>query len=395
MWSTLDQGLSSASNFVLIFFLARESTPAEFGLLSIGYSLLTVAIAVSRNAFGGILSLDMGRLDGPASATLVARSVGAVLALSTLPAVAMAAYGLVVLDQPDGRTAMLVIAAGVPVILLQDLQRFWAVSVGQPRHAAVADGIWLVVVLVGLLVPLVLPTGSSTTAGALIWVAGAACGALAFVVLGYRTRPVVRGAVGWLRGDGRRAHLVSDATAASLTPLLNSSLIAAVASPNIVAALRGSGVLFGPLNLITATIPLAVVPEAVRLGPDRSRLLFRAVGGGFGVLAVLWGVALFLLPDAVGEALLGPSWALVQTVVLITATEYVGLGYQAVAHSRLRVQGRLKAVAQLRLAFSATILLAPVAAALVWRSAPAAAAALAVSALVFAVISSLVARRPT
>lgn len=393
VWSTLDQALSSASNFVLIFLLARGSTPAEFGLLAIGYSLLTVAVAISRNAFGGILSLDLGRIGRREGADLVARSSGAVLALSVVPMLALAVYAVLALRALDGRTALLVIAVGIPVLLLQDLQRFRAVSIGRPAHAALADGIWLVVVLAAFLVPIAASVDLSAAVGAAAWVVGAACSLLVFVALGYRTRPRFDGLVGWLRGDARRAHLVSDASLASTTPLLNSSAVAAVGGADIVAAIRGSGVLYGPLNLITATIPMAVVPEAVRMGPDRSRRLFTAVGAGFATLALLWGVTLFLLPDAIGGALLGESWPLVQAIVLITAIEYVGLGYLAVAHSRLRVQGRLKMVAQLRLAYSLATLALPVAAVLVWGTAVAAAIGLAASSLAFAAASQVIARR--
>ena len=57
VWSTIDQALSSASNFLLIFLVARGTSTAELGVIFIGYSISTTGIVLNRNTFGGILGI--------------------------------------------------------------------------------------------------------------------------------------------------------------------------------------------------------------------------------------------------------------------------------------------------------------------------------------------------
>ncbi|NYF97390.1 O-antigen/teichoic acid export membrane protein [Janibacter cremeus] len=383
-WSVIDQGLSSGSNFVLVFLLARGSSPLDFGLLMIGYSVITVAMVVSRNAFGGVLGLDLPHFNRGRARELVSRSAASVLVMSLVFGAVLASYSFLALDLHSGGMALLVLALALPVVLLQDLQRFWSVAVGRPKHAAVADSLWFGIALLGLALPVIGVLDSSAVLGSAMWVLGALLSGLLLASMGYGSRPRFGGTVAWLRADGRRVHLASESGLAAVSPLLNSSVVAALAGAPVVAAIRGSGVLFGPLNLIAATIPLAVVPEAIRMGKRRGKQMFRLLALGLVALATIWGFTLFLLPGTVGVFLLGESWPLVQSIVLITALEYAGLGLWAVARSRLRVQGRLQVAVRLRLVYSLSVLLAPILAVSVWGTSTAVASSLAIVAIVLA-----------
>jgi O-antigen/teichoic acid export membrane protein len=395
LWSTLDQGLSSGSNFLLVFLLARGAAPIEFGIMMIGYSIVIVAVTVSRNAFGGILGLDLPRQQSPENSELVARSLTSVVLLALPVSTALLVFAALVPTTFSGAIALGLLALALPVILVQDLQRFWAVSIGSPAHAAASDLVWLLVALGGFALPKLAPGVNPTISGAAIWSLGGLLGSLLLMVIGYRTRPLQRGLLRWLESDSRRHHLAWESLLASVSPLAASSMIATVGGPAIVAAIRGAGTLFGPLNLLSATIPMALVPEALASGPRRAKRLFLAAAVGFGTIAALWGVALHVLPSRAGTALLGESWSLVHAIILITAMEYVGIGLWGVARARLRVQGRLRTSLRLRKSFTITIVTLPVLALLMWGTTEAVAISMATTTTLFGIASTLIARTVT
>ena len=392
-WGTLDQGLSSGSNFLLVFSLARASTPTQLGLLLIGYAVVTLAIGVCRNGFGAILGMDLPLASHHERRVLVGRSAAAVCVAAVPASLALVVYAWSVKVSQDGFWALVVLACALPVLLLQDLQRFWAVARGFPAHAAAADGLWFAVAGVGLTVSVMQADHPSATVGVAIWASGGVLSGALFAGLGYRVTPLVRGLRRWLSSDVRRAKLVGDSLLGYLAPLTNASLIAALGTPLITATVRGSSTLFGPLNLLSATISLVLVPEAKRLGMSRARRLFTLTALGFAVAAVGWATVLYVLPTQVGEALLGPSWHLVRNVVLIMAIEYVGLGFSSVARATLQAQGRLGAVLSLRVGYSLAVVLLPAVAVVIWPTAAAVTATLAFCSLALAAAALVATRR--
>lgn len=387
LWSVLDQGFSSGSNFILVFLLARGTSPQEFGLLMIGYTIITVAVAVSRNTFGAIFGIDLPRINAADSSVLVSRSAAAVLLTAAPVSLILVGYAAIAPVTADGQRGLTLLAVALPLVLLQDLQRFWSVAQGAPMHAAAADFLWLVTAASGFFLPRLYPGLGSVTVGACAFTLGALLSFSTLIAMGYRLRPQLRGVVTWLRSDVRRLHLATDSVLSSSIPLANSSIIAILGGPQLVAAIRGAGILFGPLNLLSATFPLALVPEAVRSSQDRARRLFVLAAVAFGLVACLWGVSLHYLPSSAGAQLLGESWTLVQPIVLITMVEYVGLGVWAVSRSRLVVQERLRTALRLRVGFSAATLVLPIMAVLLGGTAAAIAATLAATSLIFALVS--------
>lgn len=380
-WSTLDQALSSASNFALIFLIARGTSPSELGFIFIGYAVLTAGIAVSRNAFGGILGIDLPTIDGPAASELVARSLGGVLITSLVVSSALLVLAFALPLSTEATTVILLLSASSPFVHFQDLQRFWAVARGRSHHAAASDALWLTLALSGFWVANAAPASLDSVWGAAAWVVGGIAGGLLLIKLDYWRAPVFSGSWPWLSRDSRRRQLAADALIAQLSPLGTMSLVAAIGGPQILAAVRAAGTLFGPLNLLSATIPLALVPEAIRSGPSRAKRLFLITTVGYSLIALAMGLLVFVTPLSVGSALLGSTFPLAQTIILITTVEYVGLGLWGVSRARFRVEQRLDVALRFRVVFSIFSVILPIVAVLAWGSARALATSFAITAV--------------
>lgn len=381
-WSTLDQALSSASNFVLIFLVARGASPNELGYVFIAYSILTGGIVVSRNALGGILSIDLPQVHSLAASELISLSLGAAVAMSLIPSAALVVLSFALPMSQEAAIVILLLAIATPFIYVQDLQRFWAVAEGRSHHAVVSDATWVVFAGAGFWISTAAPASLDSAYGAASWVAGGIAAGGVFMALGYWQTPTFKGVWAWAHHDSRRRNLAVEALIAQLSPLATMTVVTGIAGPQVLAAVRAASTLFGPLNMVSATIPLALVPEAVRSGPQRAQRLFLVTTLGFAAAAIALGLAVHLAPLGTGSALLGETFPLAQSIILITAVEYVGLGVWGVARARFRVEQRLDVALRFRVVFSIAAVILPVSSTLVWGSARALAISMAITAMV-------------
>lgn len=392
--ATFDQALSSASNFVLIFLLARGSAASDLGRLLIGYTLVTLAIAVCRGAFGAILGMDLPSASVADASVLARQSVAGVIVVSGTAVAALVAFTLLSAGSEGAVNALLVIALATPIVLLQDLQRYWAVAVAKPAHALIADAVWLLTCGAGFAVSMLTALTISAAVGAALWAVGAVLACAVLALFGYRAAPNWCAILPWLISDARRVRLGADALLGSLAPLANGGAVAAIAGFPVTAAVRGAGILFGPLNVLSGAIPLALVPEALRSSKRRAHRLFAGTAAGFSLLALIWAVLLAVTPDEAGTQLMGATWPSVQEIILITGVEYVGIGLWSAAAARLRAAGRVRLALRLRIAFSVSSIVLPVVAVAVWNTAAAFAGALALNATVLGVMAYAVSRHP-
>jgi hypothetical protein len=110
----------------------------------------------------------------------------------------------------------------------------------------------------------------------------------------------------------------------------------------------------GPLNVFFFGLMLIGVPEAANLVAERSSRLLHfgaAIALSLGGLAIGWGVALLLLPDGVGVAVLGHLWYGANAVLIPMTLFMTCSGIQTGAAMVLR--GLAAAQAGLRAAFAA------------------------------------------
>jgi O-antigen/teichoic acid export membrane protein len=173
----------------------------------------------------------------------------------------------------------------------------------------------------------------------------------------------------------------------ALTALVVVSVASAIIGPDASAALRGAGTLLGPLSVVMAAVPLAVVPDTSRSerGSEATWAALRRIGWMLSGLALTVGLVAAVLPDSLGTVLLGATWTVAAPLLPITGLEYAGLAWVSVTYTLLRALGRSSALLKARCVHSALSLGLALTAAALWGTAAAVACALVVTAFVVAV----------
>jgi O-antigen/teichoic acid export membrane protein len=335
-WAVADQAISSLTNFLVGFFVARSLGPTEFGAFSIAFATYLIALNASRGLatdallvrYSGVRLSEWRR--GVAGSTATAISVG------IIGGIACIALGIL-MSGPTG-LAFLALGMTMPGLLLQDSWRFAFFSAGRAGRAFANDCARALVLLV--LIGLVIASGrSSEFYFMLAWGASATIAALLGAVQA-RLLPQVHLAAEWLR---KHRDLCSRYLAENLSVTAGTQLkfygLAAVGGLAVVGALRASELLFGGVYVITQGIGLMAVPEAVRLLRQStlrlrqfSMLLSALAGGG----AIVCGVALLAIPESLGQRLLHSSWAPASGLILPMTVFMAAFGMQMGAWAGVR-----------------------------------------------------------
>lgn len=311
VYTTIDQILSSASNALLLFALARVATPAEFGIAALLIGIVSTWTGFNRGALGTpILLVSNLKRD------LINAESGYAVTWATLSGVVTSAAVLVV-GFWTGEPAMgIAFALVIPGVFAQDVLRFTAIARGQAKYALVADGLWTVVVL-ALFIAGALGISVHLYVSVLIWgAAGIASGALLAVLSS--VRPHFARLLGWWRTyaparAGFGATQALNAASATLVTLAVTTLIGAADA----GGLRGATTLFGPIAMLISALPLVFVPHARRSQstPLEQWQLLTKTSMITSSTTLVGTVALTLLPTSVGTLLLGAVWAPAVAVV--------------------------------------------------------------------------------
>jgi O-antigen/teichoic acid export membrane protein len=316
-WNLVDQVISSGTNAALSFLVARSVSSADFGGFAVAFTVFSLSTGVSRAVSTSPMGVRFTSVPPAEFALAAGASVGSAFALGVLTGLGcLVAGGLV-----GGAAGVALVALGVvlPGLLSQDAWRLVFFAEGRPKAAALNDAVWAVFQLgaVGALV-----VSGSASIGLLVGAWGLSAGAAA--VLGLRqsaVRPRPTATVNWLRTHRNLTGYVL-AEYVTLQGAQQAALlvIASVASLEAIGALRGAQVILGPITILSVGVYSFALPEFSR---RRSTLSIRGwLRGGlalsaFGIVAaVSWGSLFFVLPDSVGEALLGASWTGTQSVLL-------------------------------------------------------------------------------
>jgi O-antigen/teichoic acid export membrane protein len=329
-WGVADQMLSSATNFAMGVFVARSATPAEFGVYGLIFATYLIALNVARPLSTEPLLIRFTGAASEAWAGAVRGAAGAVVVVSTILGAVCVTGGLIVGGFVGN--AFVILGVGLPGLLLQDAWRLAFFGRGDDRAALLNDLVWA-----GLLFPIIAMLLIAGLDAPLPLVAAWELSAAVAAVVGIRQMgiaPHPGAARRWLteqRDLGR--PLLADRMATNGVAELAPYAIGAIAGLEAVGAIRAAQLLFGPFNVIFQGLSLISLPEAVRLAEHpRGRLLPVAIvfTAGLVVLAIATGIFLSLLPDSVGEALLGQSWPSAQAIIppytLVVAGSMFGAG---------------------------------------------------------------------
>lgn len=312
-----DQAVSSGTNFVSLALIAGASTPPEFGAIALGALVFTTALALTRAGLGEVTLLgDLDRNETQQAAWVI----GFVAAL-LLAGTALAFDGIV-------RVSLLITAAALPGGLAQDMSRWIEIRAGSPRRALLSDATWLasLIAIAGLLHAVDAATGPRLYAA---WALSIYLSLWAFQRLAGAWRSAGQGLSALHRVRSTAIESTGQAGITNFSNLLLFALLGLIASLDVVGAVRGAWLLFGPTHVVTAAVSVLAVSSISRQTTEaaKRRIAMVATAVITGGVAV-WGAIVLALPERLGQRLLGTTWESVaglrvESLALFAA---VGLG---------------------------------------------------------------------
>jgi hypothetical protein len=295
----LSQAVTSLTNALFGFEIARRSTSKELGALGIAIALSLVVIGACRACCTELLLQRPVDGDEP-MARRVAWQIG-MIGMVTLAATAL------VLG-PGVRVEVGLIALAMPFMVMEDFERFVAFRDGAWR-AVVSDATWLLSMV--LVFSLQYRSGSrSTSAVVFAYVLGGLAGWLA-MARGNRRAVMHLGDRGWWAAHPVRARTYgTEFVLSTLLSGLSLPLLAATAGLAAAGDVRAYLTVLGPTIFVVQAGGLL---SARRIG----KLSLRDCVGDWrlwmvsclcAVSVAVLGLALLLTPSNQGVALLGQSW---------------------------------------------------------------------------------------
>ncbi|AZQ40776.1 hypothetical protein EJ357_37075 [Streptomyces cyaneochromogenes] len=339
-WGLADQAASSISNFAVGIYVARSLGVTAFGVFSLAWVTYGVVLNVSRGLATDPLVVRFSGVPDTAWRGAVARSSGTALGVGAAIGAACLVAGLALGGSVGPAFACLGVM--LPGLLLQDAWRYSFFAAGTGKKAFVNDLVWGVA-----LVPAMVVAARVGTVAAFVL----AWGASATVAAGYGyvqsgILPRTAQARAWLREqrDLGYRYLVENVSLSGASQLRAYGL-GAIVGIGAVGAVRGAELLLGPFLAVLMGLSLVTVAEAARVlrrAPHRLGRFCLLLGGGQAVAALLWGGALLLMPDRLGELVLGDVWhSAAQLIVPVTfGVAGAGLGTGAAAGLRALAAAR-------------------------------------------------------
>lgn len=323
-WNLVDQMISSGTNAVLSFLVARAVDESTFGGFAVAFTVFSLVVGMSRAVATSALGIRYSGASKEQFDGATAAAAGTALLLGGLAGACSLVAGAVV-GGPAGQ-ALVALGVVLPCLTVQDAWRYVFFAAGRPAAAALNDAVWAVVQL-GAVATLLL-TGTPAV-GSLVLAWGGA--ALAAAVLGLRQARIMprSGRVfAWIR-DHRDLTGYITAEFATLQGAQQGALliIATVGSLEAIGALRGVQVLLGPTTILAVAAFSFAIPELARRRDVLTRRQWVTsallLSGSISALGFCWGAVFLMLPDAVGFALLGDTWPGVSTIMWPTVVGQV------------------------------------------------------------------------
>ncbi|CAM5231011.1 Oligosaccharide flippase family protein OS=Streptomyces tendae OX=1932 GN=GUR47_06485 PE=4 SV=1 [Streptomyces tendae] len=333
-WGLADQAASSLSNFVVGIYVARSLGLTAFGVFSLAWVTYGVVLNVSRGLATDPLVVRFSGVPESSWRGAVTRSSGSALLVGTGIGTVSLAAGLSIGGQVGAAFAALGIV--LPGLLLQDAWRYSFFAAGAGRKAFVNDVVWAV----ALVPAMVVAAGVGTVPAFLLAWGGSAAVAGAYGCFQSGIRPRPTGAREWHRDhrDLGYRYLVEN-VGVSGAGQIRAYGLGAIVGVGAVGVIRGAELLLGPFLAVLMGLSLVTVAEAARVLRQEPRRLGKfcfLLGGGQTVAALLWGAALLLVPDRVGELVLGDVWSGASELIVPVTLSVAGAGLGTGAAAGLR-----------------------------------------------------------
>lgn len=319
-WGLLDQVLASGSNF-LVTILAAATLPArDFGAFALAMAIAMVVAFVARGVAGDPLLTAYPAASEDEQRWGVRAGAGAVALTSVGCAVLVAGIGLALTATGSGLvgSVLLVLAAVLPAVALQDYLRFALFVQEDPRGTFLNDLLWFVLQL-----PLMLVVILGDGGPAPLLAAWGAAGAVAAVVGLRQARTRIGGPAEvrawWSRHRDLWPYFLLDNLIYQATTLVLVVVISLASTLAQVGGFRAAMTLYAPLAIIGRGLTSVATAEVARRKdePLVVRRLSLRIAFSLMPLALVWAALLTLLPDRVGERFLGESWAWAEPLLVL------------------------------------------------------------------------------
>ena len=312
----VDQVLSALTNVVLSFLVARAVDADAFGAFSIAFLVFTVLIGLERSLVGQPMSIRFSGAGGAERDRAVRAGTATALAVAVAAGVVTAALGAL-LGGALGAT-LLALAAVLPGLVLQDACRMVFFALARPGLAVVNDLVWALVQFTAM--GLLLVRGADQAWPYVLAWGGAATAAAALGLVQLRLLPRFGDVLWWVRSQRDiTGYLFLEHLLGAGSVQGSILLVGAVGGTADVGSLRAGQVLLGPLSIATMAIQTFMLPEVSRRSGMAARtrtLLAGAVSAVVVVGSLTYAGLLLLVPDSLGEQLLGDTWAGASSVLL-------------------------------------------------------------------------------
>ncbi|MFI6938006.1 hypothetical protein ACIBI4_01930 [Streptomyces sp. NPDC050418] len=339
-WGLADQAASSLTNFAVGIYVARSLGLTAFGVFSLAWVTYGVVLNISRGLATDPLVVRFSAVPRAMWRTAVARATGTALCVGVVVGAGCLAAGLAL----GGRVGSAFAGLGIvlPGLLLQDAWRFAFFAAGTGRKAFVNDLVWGIALLPALLLA---ARDGSVAAFVVAW-GGSAAVAAAYGCLQCRIRPRLTRARGWLREQRDLGYrFLAENVSLSGAVQLRAYGLGAIVGVSAVGVVRGAELLLGPFLALLMGLSLVTVAEAARVlkhAPHRLARFCLLLSVGQAAAAVLWGVALLLMPDRAGELVLGDVWSGAAGLIVPVTLSVAGSGLGTGAAAGLRALGDAK-----------------------------------------------------
>ncbi|MFC6354663.1 hypothetical protein [Luethyella okanaganae] len=353
--SIVDQALSSGTSFIAVLAMARSLEPTVFGVFAMLFTALTLFLGLSRAFFGIPVALaTAGSADH--LRRLFSASTTALSLLFIPLALMVAVTGLLATDQRDSTTMVLIamIALATPLVMIQDLCRYYAIAKGEPFKAVLSDAVRLG----GALVLFVTGPFLESTTLSIAW---AMIVFLSVITVMPSLRPRLLFREGLRLLSPRRGLRESVTLAVALSTgvtLAMGFLMVPFLGASAVGTIRGAGTLFGPVNTLIALLDFSVLGSLSTRERSRDVRSVVAVTGVLTLVTAAWAGILLLLPETVGRLLLGETWSSTRAILPITSVEYLFLAVSAGLTLIFKLRDRPRVLLLNRVLSSVVILVA-------------------------------------
>jgi O-antigen/teichoic acid export membrane protein len=318
---TVDQVISGASNVVIAILAARLLTAAQFGLFGIVFLVYTVLVWVTRGMVSDTLLVQTA-----ASRERPGQAIGTAFVLAILLATGLGAIavGIRFWDQMLGE-ALLALAVCLPLLVIQDVGRYLGFATERPMRAVVLDAVWLGA-MVGAVAALFVTGTHSLTWLVAAWAGSGAVAGL--VVLVWHRVHEIRLDLGWVKETWEMSwRLVASYAGMQISALGMSSEVGVLAGARALGGVQGTLLLVRPFTTFQVAATTHWMGEVARSG-GRRRIWRHALAGSTVAAAVAAAnlAVMLLLPNRIGETLLGASWHPAKPLLLPAAVQIVILG---------------------------------------------------------------------